>query len=213
MISRREVMASGIAMTLLARTATAAVGATGPIGTCPGRVVFVADSRIPEARSAADSAAETGTECRSFASDITPVYEWLDLSFRTEPMRVAGLTTAHALFAIERLGWDRGLRTVYRGLHGAGRASAPSHAFVGARALVERLEDVERLGRLGRLGGREWPEHLGRILTGVVPGPDDHSDIVTSQQLPGHDDNALVSWLLAPRAMLQRGEPAQAGRT
>jgi hypothetical protein len=206
MISRREVMACGIALTLLARTATSADGASGPGGRRRGRIVFVADGRIRAARTAAASAAGTGASLRSFTTDITPVYEWLDLSLRTEPMCVAGLTTAHALFAIERLGWDRGLLTVYRGLHREGRGSAPSHALAGVPALVERLEHLERLG------GRDWPRHVGRILTEAVPGPVERAHIVTSQQLPSHDDNVLVSWLLAPRAALRGAGPAHAGR-
>ena len=47
-------------------------------------------------------------------TDVTPVYTRLDLELRPAPFAVAGLTSAHHLFVLERLGWDRGLRTVRR---------------------------------------------------------------------------------------------------
>jgi hypothetical protein len=201
MINRREVMASGAAM-LLARGALAAASPGGHAADGPARFVFVADERAPAARAAARAATDAswrptndrGTVYRPFASDITPIYDWLDLHLRATPASVAGVTTARSLFPIERLAWDRGLRTIYRGLHRDVAGPAPTHELLGSPAIVERIDGVE---------SGDWAEIVGRVLAEAAPGPGDFRHIVTSQQVPDNDDSALISWLLAPREMLR----------
>lgn len=195
MITRREIMASGIAVTLLARASAAAAVSTAGADAQPQRRVFVAEAGIPDAVAATRTATGPGVVPLSFESDVTRVYEWLDVELRTARVLVGGLTTPQALFAIERLAWDRGLRTAYRGLHRRVGGPAPSHELLGSPAIVERIESIDP---------HEWAEGLGRALTVAVPGPADYRHVVTSQQVPRIDDNAFVSWLLAPREMMSR---------
>lgn len=193
MINRREIMASGIAVTVLGPASrasgaahSAAIGGAGPS-------VFIADAHVPAARAAARAAHSLGVPSRALAADVTPVYAWLDLALRAAPVTIAGCTTPQALFALERLAWDRGLRTVYRGVHRHQGKAAPADEFLGSPAIV---------GRIRRIDDRDWGAGLARVLATAAPGPADGRHIVTSQWLPQAHDRVLVSWLLAPRAAL-----------
>ena len=66
------------------------------------------------AHPAASAAEACGAAVIWVGADVTPAYTRLDLELRPLPFAVAGLTSAHHLFVLERLGWDRGLRTVRR---------------------------------------------------------------------------------------------------
>jgi len=190
MINRRELVASGVAATLLTQVSLASVRA----GSEGAPSVFVSDDRKPEARAAAREAATLGVDTLPLGTDVTAVYEWLDLSLRQSPLTVAGLTTPHALFVIERLAWDRDLRTVYRGLHQRVRGRLSSLKLVGSPDIAESVRSIDN-GNFGR--------DLGRILARATPGPSDHAFLVTSQHVPRQNDTALASWLLAPRDQLR----------
>jgi hypothetical protein len=105
MVNRRELLATSIALSLVAR----AQGANGPSATH-----FIAATGLVKARAAAQAAAASGAEIIWLGSDLTPVYTWLDTALRRAPFALAGLTTSHDFFIIERLAFDRGLRTVRR---------------------------------------------------------------------------------------------------
>jgi hypothetical protein len=196
MINRREIMASGLAVTLLARTSAAAIPTTA---TGSGRFIFVADESLAEARAAARSARALGAATRFMATDVTPVYLWLDETLRKAPAAVAGLSTWHAPFLLERLGWDRGLRTIYRGIHRRTGGSSPAHELSGSPAIVERIRGIVAGDGIG---GRHWAASLGRALAATSPGDVDDRHVLGAQRPPGLDDAALVSWLLVPRSML-----------
>jgi len=123
MINRRELIASTVGLSLAATGAaarTAAPAEAGPAGMAtrgkPQSVprIFVAERDLPAARLAAQEAEARGAEIVWLDANVTPVYTRLDLAFRPAGFTVAGLTSAHHLFVLERLGWDRGLRTVRR---------------------------------------------------------------------------------------------------
>jgi len=193
MINRREIMVSGMAVTLLSRSATAAIPTADGVTRPTGRSVFIADLRNPAGRAAAGAAAALGASVRALEDDVTPIYQWLDLSLRTAPLTVAGLATANACFAIERLAWDRGLRTIYRGVHRPRDGRSMTHRLAGAPAIVERI---------GTMDSRAWAAQLGRAVAAARPGPGDLRHVVTAQWVPRSDEPGLVSWLLAPRAAL-----------
>jgi len=112
MINRREVLVSGIALSVLAQQSSANTIAA-PRNTADRLVSrLIADERFRAARNAAHSAAANGISVHWLAEDVTPVYESLDLAWKSTSFAIAGLTTPNALFVIERLAWDRGLRTI-----------------------------------------------------------------------------------------------------
>lgn len=191
-MNRRELMASGIAATLVARGSAAAVSVAAPAAAGARRPLFLADQRFGDAQVATVAAEAAGAPIHRFGADVTPVYEWLDLRLRSGPAPVAGIATPHALFVLERLAWDRGLRTVFRGVHRDVSSRHLTHECSGAPAVVARIESA---------GRENWAATVGRVLATVPALTDDSGrNVVTSPHLPRNDEkDTLVSWLLIPR--------------
>jgi hypothetical protein len=115
MLNRREFVASSVALSAVTPAAAARMAAREAGD--PAKY-FIAARDVPEAHPAARAAAARGTTVIWLGADVTPVYTVLDLELRTAPFAVAGLTSGHHLFVLERLSWDRGLRTVRRAERG-----------------------------------------------------------------------------------------------
>lgn len=189
MIGRREAIASGLAVSLLARSsATRAFGALS----ATGRVAsdFVADERFGEAREAASAAEAGGATVRLLADDITRLYQSLDLGWRSAPFAIAGLTAGNVSFVIERLAWARGLRTVYRGIHHRLRDGRFEHELIGSPALLRRIDAP---------AGLDWTV-LGSALAGPASGLPDRP--ICSPAIG--DLTTLVSWRLVPKGEIDR---------
>jgi hypothetical protein len=190
MISRRAIVASGLAVPFLAHASAASLTGATPRRNHAAAAYFAADERFAEARESAHAVALRGAATQSVGEDITALYESLDLAWRTLPFAVAGLTTTNALFVIERLAWDRGLRTVYRGTHRHAGDEGFEHDLLGPPTLIRRIE--------GR-AERSWAAELGRALVEWVPEPEERRQVVVAQTLPGAGGATLASWLLMPR--------------
>jgi len=94
-------------------TAAAAGRAFGaPAVQPPPPHLIIEDSRYAES---AAFAAQAGAPVFRIDGDVTALwYERLDRDWRTRQSVVAGLTGADALFCLERLAMDRGLRAVFK---------------------------------------------------------------------------------------------------
>jgi hypothetical protein len=110
---------------------------------------FVFDGRFGAAVQAARLAAAAGIPLAETADDLTALwYHDLDLRWRRAPMALAGVTTKGALFVLETLAMDRGMRVLYRGAHGAaGPGRAPVHALEGRADLLADLLPPELASR------------------------------------------------------------------
>jgi hypothetical protein len=192
MIGRREFLASGFAASLFVHPSTAAV-ARGVAARSPSAQQFVADHRFPEARSASRAAALHGVALRPVPDDITGLYQWLDVSMRADPFPIAGITTGNTLFVIERVAWERGLRTVYRGRHWRVADGQFRHQLLGTAALTGRIAAAPESG---------WAGVVGSTLAAWAPGREDPSQFVTVQSIPGADGESLASWLMVPKSGL-----------
>src|SRR5690606_33719600 len=195
MINRREVIASGLAASVLAAAAPSLAGSAGMSSARAVRL-FVADSRIPESAVAARAAELRGAAIGAVPGDVTRLYESLDLAWRRAPFAVAGLTTKSTLFVIERLAWERGLRTAYRGIHRRRRDGKFEHALAGSSALLDRIGLGTEPGDLGIASA--WVAAVGRALAEWTADRPDHRPAM-AQTLPGEPE-AAASWLLVPRA-------------
>ena len=113
------------------------------------------------------------------------------------------MTTVGALFCLERLAWDHGMRVIYRGIHrnlSGGRTEHLLESSGSARALVRNP--------LSSRGG--WPAQIASLMTGSPnplpgsasqPGPDGgFTDRTRHRPAEGHEGIVLASWLLVPRA-------------
>ncbi|MEO6339233.1 MAG: hypothetical protein ABIO39_04255 [Caulobacteraceae bacterium] len=185
MVHRRGFIQAGLAL-----------GALPQVGRAADRLQlhgFVFDARFPEAAQVA--AAVRGAPRWATAGDMMPLwYERLDLQWKRQPLPLAGVTTADALFVLETLAADRQMRVVYRGVHGAPRDGWIAHELNGPRALVMAAGPV----------GADWAPRLGRAMTRATPGRSARSAarFVSSAAGSAGRETALYSWIIAPREVM-----------
>jgi hypothetical protein len=114
-MNRREVLASGFALSLLAPCIAMSRVAPERRGQRQALRYFVAEGRDATAFAAAEAAAAQGAAVILAGTDLTPLYFALDDLWQKAPVAVAGVTTVGTAFALERLALDHGLRVAYRG--------------------------------------------------------------------------------------------------
>lgn len=154
------------------------------------RTIF--DERFPESVAFGTEAERLGETTRSISGDITRLwYNDIATKWRDEPLAIAGLTAPGPLFCLERWGWDAGLRVVFRAEHRTvdGRVQ---HKFFGPRIV---LADAQ-----GRVSGPEWAAQMARLAVACrhdicTPSEAGHDGVISTA-----DDEALVSWVIAPVA-------------
>ncbi len=139
MLTRRDLLQAGAAISVVPGVlATRLAVATGSQSSLPPFHTVLFDSRFAEARAFGAEGARLRMNVRGFDGDITnvwfhelaPVWRSIASSGRavaTADMALAGLTQYGALFCLERLAWDAGMRVVYRAEHAVG-SSAPRMA-------------------------------------------------------------------------------------
>jgi hypothetical protein len=195
MINRRELIVSGLAVSVLARASSAAAlssPAAAPSDRLPVRY-FVADERFREALETSRAAAGSGTAILTFSADVTGLYESLDLAWRSARFAVSGMTTPGALFVLERLAWDHGFRTAYRGIHRSTNEGSVRHELFGSSELLRRMSGE----------GGPWASQVGRALASWRRAESTCNEpLLLSQLLPTADRATLVSWLLTPKGDL-----------
>ncbi|MEP7242645.1 MAG: hypothetical protein ABI885_03060 [Gammaproteobacteria bacterium] len=117
MISRRTILQRGIAATSLPL-----VAGWLPLQTASARALehtsiykVLVDARFSAARAFGREAQWRGEAVHEFHGDVTSVwYEDLHPRWKKSPAAIAGLTAHGALFCLERLSWDVGMRVVHR---------------------------------------------------------------------------------------------------
>jgi hypothetical protein len=165
MTNRREFLQAGVAATAL----PLAVGGmlqppTAAADTSIPRVPIykaVFDERYAEGRAFGEQVARNGVAAHAFADgDITSFwYDELDLLWRETPVAIAGLTQFGPMFVLERLGRERGLRTVLRVEHRPEAAGVLRHIMSGP---------AQTLGLVSRLSseGMAWHAVMGCAIAG-----------------------------------------------
>ncbi|HEY5565777.1 MAG TPA: hypothetical protein VIM81_00845 [Gammaproteobacteria bacterium] len=191
MITRREVIGSGLAVSMLARTSVASVSSADSQANWLPVPYFVADERFGAAHEASHAAAGSGAAIMTFPGDVTALYESLDLAWRSARFAVSGMTTTAALFVLERLAWERGLRTAYRGVHRPTSEGSMRHELAGSSELLRRLAGEH---------DSHWASRVGRELAWWSPAKASGGEAtLLSQMLPCAHRATLVSWLLTPK--------------
>ncbi len=92
----------------------------------------VFDERFAAARHFGAAARRLGLAVHPIRGDVTELwYSRLYPLWRNSPAPVAGLTAYAAMFCLERLAWDHGLRMVQRDAHvGDGMTGQPLHSWL-----------------------------------------------------------------------------------
>lgn len=128
MTNRRQFIQSSLAISALSFTELAAMrtvvagetvaGEAGANKTVPVLENFVYDRRFPEAIAAAQQVAGQGIVLREIEGDLTDLwYEFYSEQWRKQPMTLAGVTASDALFVLETLAYDHGMRVIKRAAH------------------------------------------------------------------------------------------------
>jgi len=193
-IDRRQLIQSGLVLAAglpaVAPSAAAWVSSAAR-GLAPERFVF--DTRYAEAVEAARVAAAHGVPAVGIEADLTRLwYDDLDLAWKRAPMTLAGVTTPQALFILETLAADRGMRVVYRGEHELRANGCVRHRLSGPRALVD-----------------DWPSDMSWAALGArlmhCPTSRATASIELETNEPGFGtgrdrSESLRSWVIAPRS-------------
>ena len=128
MTNRREFLQAAAVLTsapLLNRMAFAGSGTAIALDT----VIY--DSRHPQAHAFAARSGQLGVILRPIEADITALWQnELHHHWQSAPAAVAGLTERPALFLLERLAWDHGLRVVFEAEHVPDGQGAAVHRVI-----------------------------------------------------------------------------------
>jgi len=201
MASRREFLQVGIAALALPISAHAALS---PAAARPENAVSVTplykvifDERFPASVAFGAEARNKGLPTHSIQGDITDLwFHDLDAQWKKQPAAIAGLTAQGALFCLERLAWDHGMRVVFRGDHRYLPDGAIEHALTGSESVVNEMAAL-------RHDGDDWAARIARLVAQV---PEVHSTPATAAirgraTAPADAElDGLISWVIAPVA-------------
>jgi len=189
MTNRREFLRGATVLSatpLLNRVTIAIAGETVPLES----VIY--DSRHPAANEFATHAGMLGAPLLAIDGDITSVWQKkLVKHWQAAPAALLGLTERPALFLLERLAWEYGLRVVFEA----------EHVPDSAEHRVIRTGDAGLAHELA-VAGRNWPRVLAdhMISDTLVRARNFYP---TSSALAEQPDEPvkLFSWIIAPRTV------------
>jgi len=202
MTNRREFLHLGVAALSLPIAARAGVspeifgagdrGSGDRAGTEPIYKAYF-DERFPACAAFAEEAKRRALATQAIRGDITDIW-FSDLYYRWKhgPVAIAGMTAPGAIFCLELLARDAGMRVALRVDHGRLPDGRMEHEFAGPEEIFARAAESE-----SRAAG--WPERMaetvaqfpverGRAATLRFSGAD-----VASGSAPDH----LVTWVIA----------------
>jgi len=202
--SRRRFMAGGLAVSAAASLAAMTSGSarSDPLGLRLPLHLALFDTRFGAAHTFARALALRGVALAAFDGDVTPIwFEQLDPVWRRHPLTVAGLTTEGALFCLEQLAWDNGMRVAYRGIHAAAADGGTDHVL---ESSVHRSRYVQ--GRIS--GAQPWPAQVADLIASIDEPPlsafpsgahQRSQAAYRTRSRPARTPSRLVSWLIAPK--------------
>jgi hypothetical protein len=194
MANRRQFIQSGLALSALSYPRLSAWAATQESRRAPVLRLerFVFDSRFVEAAESAHHAGHHGVRLAELSGDLMDLwYRDLDLSWKSAPMALAGVTAQAELFVLETFAADHRMRVVYRGEHAAPRAGRVVHRLTGPASVT---------GAAAGASGPDFWAELGEAMTCCLLGRrfPVSVDLSTSQGKRTLRTQPLISWIIAP---------------
>jgi hypothetical protein len=196
MKSRREFLQIGVAALALpisARGAFASSAVLGePAATPLYKVVF--DERFAASIAFSREVGALGAATHGIKGDITDLwFHDLYARWKQGPAAIAGLTGHGAIFCLERLAWDQGMRVVFRGEHKHLPGGQIEHALSGPESMVRRAARLEA-------NGTEWASLMAGVVTRCPAGRSEVFQTTVSASAARHksDPDELISWVIAP---------------
>ncbi|HEY4645307.1 MAG TPA: hypothetical protein VIH25_03405 [Steroidobacteraceae bacterium] len=195
MTTRRDVLAAGLAAGILPHglPASAVPRANGAI-LRPYRIVV--DSRFSASAPLARAANRKGLAVSTITGDVTKLwYDDLYHRWRRGAAPIAGLTDPTALFCLEQIAWDVGMRVLLRIEHARVSGSLIEHRVTAPAGL---LSHARALGQTSA----PWSSDAARLVlefpARTVRG-DQASLTVESRFADSSDPAFLVSWVIGTR--------------
>jgi hypothetical protein len=192
MVNRRNILKIGAATVTGALVKMPLTGGSlspGRAHTAFHRAVF--DERFAECRGFGAELHSAGVFTSAIRGDVAKLwYHDLRVNLRENRSPVAGLTDRPALFCLEELARDVGMRVIFRADHITGRNGYTQHSAVGPASLVA-------------VAGNLPPEAgFGRAVAALLSQFDisERGDLAAQKRTgPFSPENktALVSWLIA----------------
>jgi hypothetical protein len=201
MPSRREFIRAGLALSVapvalpIQESADPTAGIESVTSTHHSLYCVVCDMRSQWSHDFAREAERLGVRVARTSGDITDFwYTDLSLRWREAPVAIGGLTAHGPLFCLERLGWDHGLRVVFRGTHRLPDRGYVEHAISGPTRTVAAAQQVGLNG--------DWASKVARLLNSCSATRDTTS-MSARGALPsgrqGDVHETLLSWVIAPK--------------
>lgn len=200
MTNRREFLQIGFAATTLPIAGPLLADPAGPtaMGTAPPVALYkvLFDERFALGHAFGAEAARAGQSVHGFGNgDITDFwFRELEARWRQAPQAIAGFTRHGPLFVLERFGWDRGLKVVFRAEHRPLEGGLIEHRLSGAEFSLYQAAALPT-------AGQEWSRTMASIVTRCAAGCATGNQTLitrTAHRLP--DDEPFYSWVIAPRA-------------
>jgi hypothetical protein len=159
------------------------------------------DARFSASREFAREATWLGAHVHEINGDITEL--WFNdfcPRWKRAPAAVAGLTAPGAIFCLERLAWDHGMRVVFRIEHRHQRACKIEHTVAVPTAMAPRIGEL-------RTSGPDWPARVANFVTQcparlntrqAQAAKDTFSTPLPFCEAANDEQGLLVSWLISP---------------
>lgn len=198
MTNRREVLQGGIALTALPMLGSSvwppeASAASSPTGPLPFyKIIF--DERFAASRSFGQEAARLGAAVHGMNGDITDVwYQDLHPRWQQAPVAIAGMTAHGALFCLERLAWDVGMRVVLRADHWRRDDGSLEH-------WVQVPESLRSIAAVLRGAGENWGNYAAHVVARCPVDISAARPFFARDATFADEENPenLISWVIAP---------------
>lgn len=190
MTNRRQFLQTAAVLSAAPLAGRAAFG-SGREAVALDALIF--DSRHAGARDFAAHAGARGAPLCAIEGDITDVWQHeLRARWKAAPGAVAGLTERPALFLLEQLGFEHGLRVLFEAEHAPDGRGRAAHRVVRSAA--------PNLARELEAAGPDWPGVLADALIGgtrAASGDVRPTDAALAAYLG--EPTKLYSWIIAPR--------------
>jgi hypothetical protein len=158
------------------------------------RAVF--DERFAECRGFADELRSAGVFTSGIRRDVAELwYRDLRVHLSENRLPFAGLTDRPALFCLEELARDVGMRVIFRSDHVVDQDGRTQHAAAGPASLVAVARNLPPEAGFGREMAQLFSQFDGGELEIGEPG--DTSAQKRTGPFSAENQTALVSWVIA----------------
>lgn len=193
MTSRRTFIQAGLAAAVSIPFAKA-FGSLPPAAMPLHAVYF--DQRFAAARAFGEAAVRLGGNARAMSGAVHDFwYHDLAPRWRTRPIAIAGMTDPQAVFLLEMMAADVGMRVVYRGHHLPQSSGRYAHEGFGPPHARRAVAEFDVATRNWATGAARIVAHWPLAECSIAASTGTNVGAASGRAL-GHQ--ALVSWVIAP---------------